>query len=64
MKRWIRREVKYDIFPFIIYTAAALIEKQRSKNNLILLQISNFEYLMELNILAGRGYSDITQVDL
>ena len=28
-----------------------------------LLQISNFEYLMALNTLAGRSYNDITQVD-
>jgi hypothetical protein len=28
------------------------------------LQISNFEYLMELNTLAGRSYNDITQVNL
>ncbi|RRT84300.1 hypothetical protein B296_00015011 [Ensete ventricosum] len=27
------------------------------------MQISNFEYLMELNTLAGRSYNDITQVD-
>ena len=27
-----------------------------------LLQISNFEYLMHLNTLAGRSYNDITQV--
>jgi hypothetical protein len=27
------------------------------------LQISNFEYLMELNTLAGRSYNDITQVN-
>ena len=26
-------------------------------------QISNFEYLMQLNTLAGRSYNDITQVD-
>lgn len=26
------------------------------------LQISNFEYLMQLNTLAGRSYNDITQV--
>lgn len=25
-------------------------------------QISNFEYLMQLNTLAGRSYNDITQV--
>ena len=25
-------------------------------------QISNFEYLMQLNTLAGRTYNDITQV--
>lgn len=28
------------------------------------LQISNFEYLMELNTLAGRSYNDITQVNV
>lgn len=28
-----------------------------------LVQISNFEYLMQLNTLAGRSYNDITQVD-
>lgn len=28
-----------------------------------MLQISNFEYLMQLNTLAGRSYNDITQVD-
>ena len=28
-----------------------------------LMQISNFEYLMQLNTLAGRSYNDITQVD-
>ena len=27
-----------------------------------ILQISNFEYLMQLNTLAGRSYNDITQV--
>jgi hypothetical protein len=27
----------------------------------LLVQISNFEYLMELNTLAGRTYNDITQ---
>ena len=27
------------------------------------MQISNFEYLMQLNTLAGRSYNDITQVD-
>ena len=27
-------------------------------------QISNFEYLMQLNTLAGRSYNDITQVVL
>jgi len=27
-----------------------------------LMQISNFEYLMQLNTLAGRSYNDITQV--
>ena len=27
-------------------------------------QISNFEYLMQLNTLAGRSYNDITQVPL
>lgn len=27
-----------------------------------LVQISNFEYLMQLNTLAGRSYNDITQV--
>jgi Beige/BEACH domain len=34
--------------------------------NIILLsvQISNFEYLMELNTLAGRSYNDITQVSM
>jgi len=26
------------------------------------MQISNFEYLMQLNTLAGRSYNDITQV--
>lgn len=28
-----------------------------------ILQISNFEYLMQLNTLAGRSYNDITQVE-
>jgi Beige/BEACH domain len=30
----------------------------------LLVQISNFEYLMELNTLAGRSYNDITQVPM
>lgn len=31
---------------------------------IVFLQISNFEYLMQLNTLAGRSYNDITQVYL
>jgi hypothetical protein len=30
--------------------------------NTTIMQISNFEYLMQLNTLAGRSYNDITQV--
>jgi hypothetical protein len=29
--------------------------------NTTIMQISNFEYLMQLNTLAGRSYNDITQ---
>ena len=44
----------------IIFSKAPLFLTQARITTI--LQISNFEYLMQLNTLAGRSYNDITQV--
>lgn len=38
-----------------VLKASRLTERWRRR------QISNFEYLMELNVIAGRSYNDVTQ---
>lgn len=50
----------YEIF-LSIYENNVINERSLSGR---FLQISNFEYLMRLNTLAGRSYNDITQVNL
>jgi hypothetical protein len=61
MERWANWEVHTlnMLFYFILFWLIV----SRSKY-IRFLQISNFEYLMELNTLAGRSYNDITQVNL
>lgn len=45
---------------FISVAVQPMHQISRSEYTL-LAQISNFEYLMELNTLAGRSYNDVTQ---
>lgn len=51
--------VLFEVTALILGSVCMLIMANKIRN---LLQISNFEYLMHLNTLAGRSYNDITQV--
>lgn len=62
MERWARWEVKLLFVEFLKFVLANVVFIWHEKCCLYSLQISNFEYLMQLNTLAGRSYNDITQV--
>lgn len=47
-----------------VFNVSSVYNKYIFSILLEILQISNFEYLMQLNTLAGRSYNDITQVNI
>ncbi|OEL16684.1 BEACH domain-containing protein C2, partial [Dichanthelium oligosanthes] len=47
--------------PFLFQRAEQILKRTQLMERWANWEISNFEYLMELNTLAGRSYNDITQ---